>query len=150
MQKKRNSERDIWRRSWESGHSHSSCSLQSSTTNNGSGTGKDDFWAALQTNYNYIMDTNLLDSCREARGELEGNVVPDIKITDAKDSCGKLFCPTMTKAQGSHAGNPRTLRRWLREMENRIALSPTLSEALKLKSGEIQKRLAEHSVSYLF
>lgn len=34
------------------------------------GHGKDDFWAALQTNYNYIMDTNLLDSCREARGEL--------------------------------------------------------------------------------
>lgn len=38
------------------------------------GHGKDDFWAALQTNYNYIMDTNLLDSCREARGELlDGN-----------------------------------------------------------------------------
>lgn len=34
------------------------------------GHGKDDFWAALQTNYNYIMDTNLLDSCKEARGEL--------------------------------------------------------------------------------
>lgn len=88
LKKKRNSERDIWRRSWESGHSHSSTSLQSSTTNNGSGTGKDEFWAALQTNYNYIMDTNLLDSCREARGEIEGNVVSDVKVTD---SCEKVL-----------------------------------------------------------
>lgn len=72
FQKKRDSERELWRRSWGSGHSHSSCSLQSSTT---TGIGKDDFWAALQTNYNFIMDTNLLDSCREARGEIEGPVV---------------------------------------------------------------------------
>lgn len=74
MQKKRNSERDIWRNSWGSGHSHaSSCSIHSTATNGGgSGIGKDDFWAALQPNYNYIMDTNLLDSCREARCEFEG------------------------------------------------------------------------------
>lgn len=24
---------------------------------------KDDFWAALQPNYNYIMDNNLIESC---------------------------------------------------------------------------------------
>lgn len=88
-QKKRDSERELWRRSWGSGHSHSSCSLQSSNTNNtGSGNGKDDFWAALQNNYNFIMDTNLLDSCREARGELEGSVVPDFK---AMDCCKKVM-----------------------------------------------------------
>lgn len=68
FQKKRNSERDVWRNSWGSNQSQSSCSLQSNATNI---TGKDDFWAALQTNYNYIMDSNLLDSCKEARGELE-------------------------------------------------------------------------------
>lgn len=25
---------------------------------------KDDFWAAIQTNYDYIMDTNLIDTCK--------------------------------------------------------------------------------------
>lgn len=31
---------------------------------------KDDFWAAIRSNYDYIMDTNLIDSCKEANGEL--------------------------------------------------------------------------------
>uniref|UniRef100_A0ABD2X2Q3 KASH domain-containing protein n=1 Tax=Trichogramma kaykai TaxID=54128 RepID=A0ABD2X2Q3_9HYME len=38
---------------------------------------KDDFWAAIQTNYDYIMDTNLIDTCKETNGELtwdEGDV----------------------------------------------------------------------------
>lgn len=25
---------------------------------------KDEFWAAIRSNYDYIMDTNLIDSCR--------------------------------------------------------------------------------------
>lgn len=79
---------EVWRRSWGSGHSHSSCSLQSNTTNTGSGTGKDDFWAALQTNYNYIMDTKLIESCKEARGEIEGSVLPD--LVDEVDCCKKV------------------------------------------------------------
>lgn len=36
-----------WRRSWGS-----SCD------------NKDDFWSALQANYDYIMDNNLIDSCQ--------------------------------------------------------------------------------------
>lgn len=88
LQKKRDLEVEIWRRSWGSGHSHSSCSLQSSTTNAGSGTGKDEFWAALQTNYNYIMDTKLIESCKEARGECEGSIVPD--LIDETDCCKKV------------------------------------------------------------
>lgn len=72
MQKKRNSDRELWRQSWGSAHSQSSCSIHSTNVAAGNGLGgKDDFWAALQTNYNYIMDTNLLDTCKEARGELE-------------------------------------------------------------------------------
>ncbi|XP_061939054.1 uncharacterized protein LOC107998930 isoform X11 [Apis cerana] len=31
---------------------------------------KDEFWAAIRSNYDYIMDTNLIDSCKEANGEL--------------------------------------------------------------------------------
>ncbi|EZA57073.1 uncharacterized protein LOC105277721 [Ooceraea biroi] len=31
---------------------------------------KDDFWAAIRSNYDYIMDTNLIEACKEANGEL--------------------------------------------------------------------------------
>ncbi|XP_076754318.1 uncharacterized protein LOC143425435 isoform X2 [Xylocopa sonorina] len=31
---------------------------------------KDEFWAAIRSDYDYIMDTNLIDSCKEANGEL--------------------------------------------------------------------------------
>ncbi|XP_059619344.1 klarsicht protein [Phlebotomus argentipes] len=144
LKKKRDSEREIWRRSWESGHSHSSCSLHSNATNAGSGTGKDDFWAALQTNYNYIMDTNLIDSCREARGECDGSAqLADQQVAE----CSEKSIFQTSKSQGSVV-DPRRLRRWLREMENRIEKSPSLSEAMKMKPGELQHRLTEHSDLY--
>ncbi|KAJ9597420.1 hypothetical protein L9F63_011714, partial [Diploptera punctata] len=53
-------EQDTWRRSWGNREAN-----------------KDEFWAALQSNYNYLMDNNLIDSCKEASGELswdEGDV----------------------------------------------------------------------------
>ncbi|XP_020287461.1 uncharacterized protein LOC109856518 isoform X2 [Pseudomyrmex gracilis] len=31
---------------------------------------KDEFWAAIRSNYDYIMDTNLIETCKEANGEL--------------------------------------------------------------------------------
>ena len=68
-QKERNPEKDLWRNSWGSNQSF---------------VGKDDFWLALQSNYNYIMDTNLIDSCREARGELERNYSTETSHTDQK------------------------------------------------------------------
>lgn len=43
--------------------------------------------------------------------------------------------------------DPRRLRRWLREMENDMAKSPTLSEAMRMQPAELRKRLTEHSVS---
>lgn len=95
MQKKRNSDRELWRQSWGSAHSQSSCSIHSSNaaaSNAGlSQNGKDDFWAALQTNYNYIMDTHLLDTCKEARGELmNGGAGTDNGATaDAVDGAAK-------------------------------------------------------------
>lgn len=38
---------DNWRKSWGSTYEQ-----------------KDDFWSALQANYDYIMDNNLIDSCQ--------------------------------------------------------------------------------------
>lgn len=68
-QKERNPEKDLWRNSWGSNQSF---------------VGKDDFWLALQSNYNYIMDTHLIDSCREARGELERNYSTETSQMDHK------------------------------------------------------------------
>uniref|UniRef100_A0A182TB88 Uncharacterized protein n=1 Tax=Anopheles maculatus TaxID=74869 RepID=A0A182TB88_9DIPT len=139
LKKKRDTERELWRRSWGSGHSHSSCSLQSSTTN--TGLGKDDFWAALQTNYNFIMDTNLLDSCREARGEIEGPIFRD-DLEDDVNCCRKaLFKPAQTHR---FYGDPRLLRQWIKEMENRVARVPSVTETKRLSIEQLQKLAVEH------
>uniref|UniRef100_A0A4Y0BIE4 KASH domain-containing protein n=2 Tax=Anopheles funestus TaxID=62324 RepID=A0A4Y0BIE4_ANOFN len=143
LKKKRDTERELWRRSWGSGHSHSSCSLQSSTTN--TGLGKDDFWAALQTNYNFIMDTNLLDSCREARGEIEGPVFRD-DLEDDVNCCRKaLFKPAQTHR---FYGDPRLLRQWIKEMENRVAKVPSVTETKRLSIEQLQKLAVEHGEIY--
>lgn len=73
------------RYSWGSGHSSSS--LHSSAATLGIGSGKDDLWAAIQTNYNYIMDTNLLDTCKEARCEIEGATSV---LDNTADTCFKV------------------------------------------------------------
>ncbi|XP_029719974.2 klarsicht protein [Aedes albopictus] len=141
LKKKRDSERELWRRSWGSGHSHSSCSLQSSIT---TGIGKDDFWAALQTNYNFIMDTNLLDSCREARGEIEGPVV------HAKEDHMDYYRRAMYKPSPMQTfyGDPRLLRQWIREMEIRISRIPSITETKKLNTEQLLRLSGEHSEIY--
>uniref|UniRef100_A0A182NEN3 Uncharacterized protein n=1 Tax=Anopheles dirus TaxID=7168 RepID=A0A182NEN3_9DIPT len=143
LKKKRDTERELWRRSWGSGHSHSSCSLQSSTTN--TGLGKDDFWAALQTNYNFIMDTNLLDSCREARGEIEGPVFRDDHEDDVNCCRKALFKPAQTHR---FYGDPRLLRQWIKEMENRVARVPSVTETKRLSIEQLQKLAVEHGLIF--
>ncbi|XP_055636400.1 klarsicht protein isoform X2 [Toxorhynchites rutilus septentrionalis] len=141
LKKKRDSERELWRRSWGSGHSHSSCSLQSSTM---TGIGKDDFWAALQTNYNFIMDTNLLDNCRDARCEIEGPVVR------ADDDDMDYYRKAMYKPSPMQTfyGDPRLLRQWIKEMENRIPRIPSVTETKKLTVEQLLKLSGEHSEIY--
>ncbi|XP_034253695.1 uncharacterized protein LOC117652712 [Thrips palmi] len=48
---RRDPEQEGWRRSWGSHN-------------------KDEFWAALQSDYDYLMDNNLIDTCKEASGDL--------------------------------------------------------------------------------
>ncbi|XP_075226377.1 klarsicht isoform X2 [Lycorma delicatula] len=52
---RKDSEVDMWRRSWGSHEEN-----------------KDEFWAALKNNYQYLMDNNLIESCREAGNDLQG------------------------------------------------------------------------------
>ncbi|XP_059051800.1 klarsicht protein [Achroia grisella] len=48
--------REVWRRSWGSAAS--------------GGSAGDDLWPLLQHHYDYIMDNQIIDSCKEANGEL--------------------------------------------------------------------------------
>lgn len=96
------------------------------------------------------MDTNLMDSCNEVQQQtvkdsenLENAVVPNIQI---KIGSEKL----QTKIDERFPVDSRSLRKWLNDMEQRMWKTPTLSEAMRMKSGELQKRLTEHSVSFFF
>lgn len=50
------------------------------------------------------------------------------------------------RAEGS-CEDPKELRKWLREMEQKLENAPTLSEATMLSCAELEKYLNEHSVS---
>ncbi|XP_049317482.1 uncharacterized protein LOC125780029 [Bactrocera dorsalis] len=131
------------RYSWGSGYSYSSSSLQSSATF-GLGSAKDDLWAAIQTNYNYIMDTNLLDTCKETERHLaDHNVANGVECEQSH--CAELLGVTQRRELSWH--DPKELRKWLREMEERLELAPTLSTVTTLTTAELEHCLAEHSVS---
>ncbi|KAM8709487.1 hypothetical protein ACLKA7_016313 [Drosophila subpalustris] len=133
------------RYSWGSGHSHSSStSLHSSATLGLGSSGKDDLWAAIQTNYNYIMDTNLLDTCKEARFEIE-EAQPTSR--ECKFTGSQLHILDETQRQEGLCEDPKELRRWLRDMENKLESSPTISELTLYSNSELQRHLAVHSVS---
>ncbi|XP_036219717.2 klarsicht protein isoform X2 [Bactrocera oleae] len=132
------------RYSWGSGYSYSSSSLQSSATF-GLGSAKDDLWAAIQTNYNYIMDTNLLDSCKETERHLaDQNEAYGVECEQSQ--CAQLLGVTQRREISWH--DPKELRKWLREMEERLEYAPTLSTVTTLTTAELQHCLAEHSVLY--
>lgn len=93
-----------------------------------------------------------MDSCNEVQQQavgrdvtdsetLENAVVPNIKCLEKVQQ---------TKIDEGFPVDSRSLRKWLNDMEQRMWKTPTLSEAMRMKSGELQKRLTEHSVSSFF
>ncbi|XP_017035798.1 klarsicht protein isoform X2 [Drosophila kikkawai] len=144
LKKNSQSSNKMHRYSWGSGHSQcSSTSLHSSATLGLGSSGKDDLWAAIQTNYNYIMDTNLLDTCKEARCEIEGAATV---LEKSSECCLKMLDETQ-RPEGL-CEDPKELRRWLREMESKLESSPTITELTLFGNAELQRHLAVHSVLY--
>ncbi|KRK00698.1 uncharacterized protein LOC6532237 isoform X4 [Drosophila yakuba] len=142
--KKNSHSNKMHRYSWGSGNSQcSSTSLHSSATLGLGSSGKDDLWAAIQTNYNYIMDTNLLDTCKEARCEIEGAATV---LEKSSECCFKMLDETQ-RPEGL-CEDPKELRRWLREMESKLESSPTITELTLFGNSELQRHLAVHSVLY--
>lgn len=138
---------DSWHpKSLEHNRSISTCSLQSNVTNT-CYTGTDYFWGVtLQTSYNFIMDTDLMDSCNAVQQNTSGNrkyvqeivVLPDV---------GKTVDKITVKELGL-SGNSSKLRKWLIDMEERIWKIPSLKESMKIKPAELEKCLSEHSELY--
>ncbi|KAH8373534.1 hypothetical protein KR200_001640 [Drosophila serrata] len=144
LKKNSQSSNKMHRYSWGSGHSQcSSTSLHSSATLGLGSSGKDDLWAAIQTNYNYIMDTNLLDTCKEARCEIEGAATV---LEKSSECCMKMLDETQ-RPEGL-CEDPKELRRWLRDMESKLESSPTITELTQFGNAELQRHLAVHSVLY--
>ncbi|KAG5682168.1 hypothetical protein PVAND_011538 [Polypedilum vanderplanki] len=141
LKKKRDIEqqKELWRRSWESQNS-----VSTTTSHTGTSTGKNDFWTA----YNYIMDNSIIDQCKETNREaklmtcLEGENLKPIHDTNFS------FNSTFAGSQGSQCSDPKRLRRWLREMENRTSKLPSLKEAMKLNANELQKFSVESTDLY--
>ncbi|BFF98423.1 uncharacterized protein DMAD_06595 [Drosophila madeirensis] len=132
------------RYSWGQSSQSSSNSLHSSATLGLGSSGKDDLWAAIQTNYNYIMDTNLLDTCKEARCEIEGAST----VLEKSTECCLKMLDEAQRPDGVLCEDPKELRRWLREMENKLEISPTITELTLYGNAELQRHLAVHSVLY--
>ncbi|XP_052847057.1 klarsicht protein isoform X2 [Drosophila gunungcola] len=142
--KKNSHSNKMHRYSWGSGNSQcSSTSLHSSATLGLGSSGKDDLWAAIQTNYNYIMDTNLLDTCKEARCEIEGAAT----VLEKSSECSFKMLDETQRPEGL-CEDPKELRRWLREMESKLETSPTITELTLFGNAELQRHLAVHSVLY--
>ncbi|XP_017126855.1 uncharacterized protein LOC108145793 isoform X2 [Drosophila elegans] len=142
--KKNSYSNKLHRYSWGSGNSQcSSTSLHSSATLGLGSSGKDDLWAAIQTNYNYIMDTNLLDTCKEARCEIEGATT----VLEKSSECSFKMLDETQRPEGL-CEDPKELRRWLREMESKLETSPTITELTLFGNAELQRHLAVHSVLY--
>lgn len=143
--KKRFTERgDSWQKSLEGNRSISTCSLQSNATTT-CYTGKDYFWGVtLQTSYNFIMDTDLMESCSAVQQNSEKNkyvreIVPVVKSEKNPDKI---------KVKEGLSVNSRTLKNWLIDMEERIWKIPSLKQSMKIKPDELQKCLREHSELY--
>ncbi|XP_061391325.1 klarsicht protein-like [Musca vetustissima] len=89
------------------------------------------------------MDTNLLDTCKEARCEIEGAASV---LNNTTETCLKMLEESIPSVGSCE--DPKELRKWLRDMEHKLESAPSLSEATMLSCAELQKHLTEHSVLY--
>ncbi|XP_044741314.1 uncharacterized protein LOC123302466 [Chrysoperla carnea] len=84
---------------------------------------KDDFWAALQPNYNYIMDNQLIESCTEVNGELLNLDGEMCSFRDLASQFSELYSWLNSIQESVYLkddGNPKiTSLRQLEEMERR-------------------------------
>lgn len=106
-------------------------------------------WPEFQESYNSIMDnTNLLDSCAEALNEISSDEgVYTLQSDKVHNDFHRSFSST------SSVGGPDKVitskkvdqfRRWLCDMENRVAAQPKLVKIVDMKPKRLKAQLKVH------
>ncbi|KAJ8709084.1 hypothetical protein PYW07_008910 [Mythimna separata] len=112
--------REAWRRSWGSAAS--------------GGSAGDDLWPLLQHHYDYIMDNQIIDSCKEANGEL-------LLHSSSLQSCPRLLNPTSgfnrQWSLSQLVAEFNELCQWLSHVQEEIYSSPENLSSRKLRMEEI-------------
>ncbi|XP_037960237.1 uncharacterized protein LOC119689476 [Teleopsis dalmanni] len=105
------------------------------------GADKDDLWNIIQANYNYIMNTSLLDICQETQTEIENK-----PIVQSVNSCNSKR--DQTNHNNSLFGNTTDLVNWLCEMKQKLSIALTSSRAANFSFAELQRQKKEYSLLY--
>ncbi|PZC78024.1 hypothetical protein B5X24_HaOG202696 [Helicoverpa armigera] len=96
--------REAWRRSWGSAAS--------------GGSAGDDLWPLLQHHYDYIMDNQIIDSCKEANGELLHSSVQCPRLLNPTAGFNRQWSLSQLVAEFNE------LCQWLSQVQEEIYSSP--------------------------
>ncbi|XP_069361972.1 nuclear anchorage protein 1 isoform X2 [Maniola hyperantus] len=115
--------REAWRRSWGSAAS--------------GGSAGDDLWPLLQHHYEYIMDNQIIDSCKEANGELLSNnssvLQNNPRLLNPTSSFNRQWSLSQLISEFSE------LCRWLTHVQEEIYSSPENLSSRKLRMNRMSE-----------
>lgn len=97
---------------------------------NGLESRKDDFWEALSSNYNYLMNDELIATCREASGELD------------LDEEARVSPPRETLSFAEFVRQFNLLHDWLHQLQSSLldSASDHRAEVAEFVGGELRRR----------
>ncbi|KAL1426194.1 hypothetical protein MTO96_018451 [Rhipicephalus appendiculatus] len=97
---------------------------------NGLESRKDDFWEALSSNYNYLMNDELIATCREASGELD------------LDEEARVSPPRETLSFAEFVRQFNLLHDWLHQLQSSLldSTSDHRAEVAEFVGGELHRR----------
>ncbi|XP_047034317.1 uncharacterized protein LOC124640558 isoform X3 [Helicoverpa zea] len=109
--------REAWRRSWGSAAS--------------GGSAGDDLWPLLQHHYDYIMDNQIIDSCKEANGELLHSSVQCPRLLNPTAGFNRQWSLSQLVAEFNE------LCQWLSHVQEEIYSSPENLSSRKLRMSRM-------------
>nr|XP_049693797.1 klarsicht protein isoform X4 [Helicoverpa armigera] len=109
--------REAWRRSWGSAAS--------------GGSAGDDLWPLLQHHYDYIMDNQIIDSCKEANGELLHSSVQCPRLLNPTAGFNRQWSLSQLVAEFNE------LCQWLSQVQEEIYSSPENLSSRKLRMSRM-------------
>ncbi|XP_075984724.1 klarsicht isoform X2 [Anticarsia gemmatalis] len=114
--------REAWRRSWGSAAS--------------GGSAGDDLWPLLQHHYNYIMDNQIIDTCKEANSELLSHSASPHRALNPTSSFNRQWSLNQLISEFSE------LCQWLTHVQEEIYSSPENLSSRKLRMNRMTELLS--------